>query len=88
MEKTVNYKTHGVCSRQITLVIDEETSVVKEISFEGGCNGNTKGVASLAKGMTVDEIIEKTKGITCGMKATSCPDQLATALLQYKASKA
>ena len=72
------YKTMGVCSRSITLDVEDNT--VKEVKFEGGCNGNTKGVASLVEGMEVDIAISKLEGITCGFKGTSCPDQLAQAL--------
>ena len=85
MIKNISYKTKGVCSRAINISIDTETQKVVEIVFEGGCNGNTKGVAALATGMTVDKIIEKVQGIKCGFKSTSCPDQLATALIEYKA---
>jgi len=87
MIKNINYKTSGVCSRAINISIDTETDTVVSVKFEGGCSGNTQGVASLATGMTVDGIIEKVKGIRCGFKASSCPDQLAQALLQYKAEK-
>ena len=85
MIKNISYKTKGVCSRAINISIDTETQKVGEIVLEGGCNGN-KGVAALATGMTVDEIIERVQGIKCGFKSTSCPDQLATALLEYKAA--
>ncbi len=88
MLKTINYKTRGVCSRAINITVDTETNIVREVSFEGGCHGNTQGVAALAVGMTVDEIIKRTSGIRCGMKQTSCPDQLATALLQFKEAEA
>jgi len=77
------YKTRGVCSRAIELEIDG--NVITYCRFEGGCNGNTQGVASLVTGMKVDDAIAKLKGIMCGPRATSCPDQLATALEQYKA---
>ena len=87
MIKNINYKTSGVCSRRINISIDTDTETVVDVKFEGGCSGNTQGVASLAIGMTVDNIIEKVSGIKCGFKATSCPDQLAQALLQYKAEK-
>ena len=80
----LSYKTSGVCARTITA--DIEDGRVYNLKFEGGCNGNTKGVAALATGMTVDEIIEKVQGIKCGFKATSCPDQLAAALIEYKAA--
>ncbi|MBR6270750.1 MAG: TIGR03905 family TSCPD domain-containing protein [Lachnospiraceae bacterium] len=81
------YTPHGVCSRKIQFDIDEN-DVVKKIVFVGGCSGNTQGVAALAAGMTVDEVIARVDGIRCGFKETSCPDQLATALKQYKESKA
>lgn len=76
------YKTKGVCARNIK--IDVEGDIVKKVSFDGGCNGNTKGVASLVEGMKIDDVIEKLEGIKCGFKGTSCPDQLATALKEYK----
>ena len=79
------YKTMGVCSRSITL--DVENDIVKEVKFEGGCNGNTKGIAALVVGMNVDEVITRLEGTTCGFKSTSCPDQLAQALKVYKTKK-
>lgn len=81
------YTPRGVCSRKIQFDIDEN-DVVKKIVFVGGCAGNTQGVAALAVGMTVDEVIARVEGIQCGFKGTSCPDQLAAALKQYKESKA
>ena len=72
------YKTKGVCSRKITFSVED--GKVKNVSFDGGCNGNGKGVGALVEGMAVDEAISRMKGITCGMKPTSCPDQLARAL--------
>ena len=77
---TYHYKTRGVCSRAID--IELEGGVIKSIRFTGGCNGNTQGVASLVRGMDVNEAISRLKGIDCGGKGTSCPDQLATALEQ------
>ena len=77
------YKTRGVCSRAIQLEV--ENDIITFCRFDGGCNGNTQGVASLVTGMKVDDAIAKLKGIHCGPRATSCPDQLATALEQYKA---
>ncbi len=74
----MDYKTSGVCSRMIHLELDGD--VVKSVEFEGGCNGNTKGVASLVRGMKATDAIERLKGITCGFRPTSCPDQLAQAL--------
>ncbi len=67
-------------------MIDFEVNgdVIESVSFTGGCNGNLKGISSLVKGMKVDDAIEKLQGIKCGFKNTSCPDQLAHALMQYK----
>ena len=72
------YQPSGVCSRQITFSVED--GKVKNVAFMGGCNGNGKGVSALVEGMDVDEAIKRMKGITCGMKPTSCPDQLARAL--------
>lgn len=72
------YETKGTCSRQI--IIDAENGVVNDVKFVGGCNGNTQGIAALVKGMTVEEIIKRCKGIDCSGRGTSCPDQLACAL--------
>ena len=69
----------GVCSRSVSFDIDENRRVTN-VSFVGGCNGNLKGVAALCEGMLADDIISRCKGITCGFKSTSCPDQLAQAL--------
>lgn len=74
------FKTKGVCAREI--YFDIEDNKVKNIEFMGGCNGNLKGIATLCDGMDKDLVIEKLQGITCGMKSTSCPDQLAKALSQ------
>ena len=76
------YKTRGTCSVQI--VVDYTGNVIDNVTFLGGCNGNLKGISSLVKGQTFDEVIEKLSGITCGFKPTSCPDQLAQALKQIK----
>ncbi len=78
MKKHIEYKTHGTCSRAV--IVDVEDDVIVDCSFVGGCSGNTQGVAALVVGMRVDEAINKIKGIKCGMKNTSCPDQLALAL--------
>ena len=82
MKQTINYKTEGVCSRQINLEV--ENNIVTNISFVGGCSGNTQGICSLVIGMNVEDVIERLRGIKCGFKPTSCPDQLAQALEQYK----
>ena len=83
MEK-ISYTTKGVCSRRINISVED--GIVKEVAFEGGCAGNTKGVAALCAGLTVDEVINRLSGIRCGFKSTSCPDQLAKALSEYKAN--
>jgi len=75
------YKTRGVCSRAIEYEI--ENGVITECRFVGGCMGNTQGVAALVKGMTVAEAVSRLKGIQCGPRGTSCPDQLARALEQH-----
>ena len=84
MEKIV-YNTKSVCSRRINIEVDGDRII--SVKFEGGCAGNTQGVAALIAGMSVDEAIERLSGIHCGFKPTSCPDQLATALKEYKAQK-
>ena len=76
------YKTRGVCSRKITFSVED--GKVCKVAFDGGCNGNGKGVAALVEGMDVDEASRRMEGIKCGMKNTSCPDQLAQALRQTK----
>jgi len=78
-----SYKTHGTCSREI--LFDIEDNKIKEVRFIGGCDGNTQGVAALIKGYDVDEAIARIKGIDCRGRGTSCPDQLAKALEEYKA---
>ncbi len=83
MEKAYTYKTTGTCSKAIEIVVDGD--VIKSVKFVGGCPGNTQGVAALATGMKVDEAISRLKGIKCGFKPTSCPDQLAIALETAKA---
>ena len=76
------YKTQGTCSRAIEIEVAGDT--IKSVSFVGGCAGNTQGVARLAEGMKVDEAIARLKGIQC-RGGTSCPDQLAQALMEIKA---
>lgn len=72
------YKTKGVCSNEMRLEIENNT--VKKLTVIGGCHGNLQGISALVEGMDVDEVIKRLKGIRCGMKDTSCPDQLARAL--------
>ena len=80
--KHISYKTRGTCSRQID--IDVENDVIQSVTFTGGCSGNTQGVAKLLVGMTVDEAITRLEGIHCGPRPTSCPDQVACALKEFK----
>ena len=77
---TIQYTPKGVCSRQIE--IEVEDGVIQSVKFTGGCSGNTQGVAALAQGMKVEEYLKRCKGIHCGRRPTSCPDQLAQALSQ------
>ena len=77
-----SYKTKGTCSGQIDVELDGD--IIKSVKFYGGCNGNLQGICSLIKDMPVDDVIARLKGIRCGAKPTSCPDQLATALEQMK----
>ena len=86
MKKTLSYTTQGTCSRQIDIVCDGDT--VESVQFIGGCSGNTQGVAALVTGMNIDDAIKRIKGIRCGFKPTSCPDQLAIALEKIKAKEA
>ena len=76
------YKTKGTCSSAIEFEIAE--GIITDRKFHGGCQGNTTGVAALAKGRPVDEVIDKLSGIQCGFRGTSCPDQLSLALKTYK----
>ena len=78
MKKHIEYKTKGTCSRAV--VVDVEDGVITDCAFVGGCSGNTQGVASLVIGMKAEDAVAMIKGIKCGMKSTSCPDQLALAL--------
>ncbi len=82
---TYRYKTKGVCSRSITLEIEDGR--VQHVQFEGGCNGNTQGVARLVEGMEAEEAVRRLSGIRCGSKASSCPDQLAEAIREAMATR-
>lgn len=79
------YQPKGVCSYEMIIEIDGNT--IKRVTIEGGCAGNTVGVSRLVEGMNIEEAIKRLKGIPCGMKGTSCPDQLARALEEIKDSK-
>lgn len=81
-----DYKTRGVCSS--AMHFDLEDNIIKNLEIVGGCHGNSQGVAALVEGMDADEVIRRLKGIGCGYKETSCPDQLALALEQAKAKAA
>lgn len=76
------YKTKGTCSQRI--LFDVEDGKVRDVQFIGGCNGNLKGIGALVEGMAIEDVIAKLQGIRCGMKQTSCPDQLAKALAELK----
>ena len=76
------YTTKGTCSREIYFQIED--GKLTNVAFLGGCNGNLKGIAALVEGADIDDVIARVQGIRCGMKQTSCPDQLAQALLAAK----
>lgn len=77
---TINYTPRGVCSKACT--IEVEDGIIQSVQVLGGCNGNLKGISSLLRGMPVSEAISRMEGIRCGMRPTSCPDQIAQALKQ------
>lgn len=72
------YRPKGVCSNAIDVQVED--GVIKSVEFTGGCNGNLQGISRLVAGMKVEDAIDRLKGIKCGFKSTSCPDQLACAL--------
>ncbi|MBR7182188.1 MAG: TIGR03905 family TSCPD domain-containing protein [Clostridia bacterium] len=84
--KKYRFTPRGVCSRAIEIEI--ENGVVHSVRFEGGCSGNTQGVAALVRGMRAEEAIERLSGIRCGFRPTSCPDQLSIALREALACEA
>ena len=75
---TYHYKTKGTCSTDINLEVED--GVIKDIEFWSGCHGNLQGICRLVKGMPVKDVIARLEGIRCGMRPTSCPDQLCQAL--------
>lgn len=81
-EDVIQYQTHGTCCQMMQVTVEDNK--IKNAEFFGGCNGNLKGIKNLIKGMDIDEVIERLQGITCGPKSTSCPDQLAKCLIEYK----
>ena len=78
------YTPQGVCSKQMIIEIDEDNQTIKSVKIVGGCPGNTVGVSKLVEGKKIDEVIKTLKGIPCGYRVTSCPDQLAKALKEIK----
>ena len=78
----ITYSPKGVCSKLMD--IEVEDGKIESVKVTGGCSGNLQGISSLLKGMDIDEAISRMEGIRCGVKATSCPDQIAQALKQYK----
>ena len=80
------YRPRGVCSQGITFELEDGR--VKNVRFVGGCSGNTQGVSRLVEGMPAEEAVRRLSGIRCGMKATSCPDQLARAIREAVAEAA
>lgn len=81
MRKTICYSTEGTCSRSIRLTMNDD--VVENVEFTGGCSGNLQGISSLVCGMKAQEVITRLKGIRCGNKVTSCPDQLCQAIESF-----
>ena len=84
-QEILQYQPQGVCCQMMQVAVEDNKIV--DAMFYGGCTGNLGGIRELIKGMTIDEVIEKLGGIHCGPKPTSCPDQLATCLLEYKQRK-
>ena len=76
----MDFKPHGVCSRAIHIDLSDDGQTIEGVSFDGGCNGNLKGICQLLKGMKAEDAIARMKGTTCGSKPTSCPDQISLAL--------
>lgn len=85
--KNIVYRTKGTCSREISITLDDENKI-EEVVFVGGCSGNTAGISRLVVGMDAEEAIRRIKGVKCGFKSTSCPDQLALALEKCLAGEA
>lgn len=79
--KTI-YETRGTCSKAIELDVDDATGIINSVQFIGGCAGNTTGISQLVRGMKAEDVINRLEGVRCGVKPTSCPDQLAHALRQ------
>ena len=78
----IDYQPRGVCSHR--MLIEVENGIVKSLQVQGGCHGNLQGISRLVEGMKVDDVIARLEGVRCGYKPTSCPDQLAQALKQFR----
>lgn len=81
-EEIIQYQTQGTCSKFIGIGIKD--NIITRIEFLGGCQGNLTGISNLVVGMNIDDVITRLQGIDCGGKGTSCPDQLARCLIEYK----
>ncbi len=79
--KDIWYPTQGTCSKYIHVELSDD-NVIQNVQFIGGCSGNTQGISALVKGQKAEDVIERVKGISCGGRPTSCPDQLSKALLE------
>lgn len=77
--RTINYKPKGICAVNIEIILDDD-NIIQSVGFQGGCDGNHKGLNALCKGRHASEVSECLSGLTCGFKSTSCPDQLSRAL--------
>lgn len=86
MSKSFSYPNKGTCSKETHIVLNDDHTI-ESIEVIGGCNGNLKGIGKLVEGMDVDDVIARVEGVKCGMKSTSCPDQLAQALKAAKANQ-
>lgn len=86
MKERISYQTQGTCCQMMNVEI--ENDIIVDVEFFGGCNGNLKGIKELVRGMNINDVAAKLKGIKCGPKMTSCPDQLAQCLENYIVSKA
>ena len=76
-----HYRTRGVCSQEMRIELNDDHTI-KGVAIIGGCNGNLQGISRLVEGMKAEDAIECMRGIRCGFKDTSCPDQLAIALTE------
>lgn len=85
MKETYTYYPKGTCSKE--MIFELEDGYVRSLKVVSGCNGNLKGISSLVKDMPIEEVIARLDGITCGMKPTSCPDQIAKGLAEYQAGR-